>query len=180
MRSAMRIQQRTLLECTSLVNASNTWKTNLLCVMDLSQTLAFHTPTAQVQTMCRTGQISAVKNTRIWMLFVIGVVGMVGTVCNIITISTFTYLYCFANRIKRQFNQEFTMTSDPVFFLILHLSLCDLLYCVIGLPSYWSVYFYGYYRYSEMMCKYFGFFRKCLGISYKINSSILPSSAQTG
>ena len=114
-------------------------------------------------------QPQAVKNTRIWMLFVIGVVGMVGTVCNIITISTFTYLYCFANRIKRQFNQEFTMTSDPVFFLILHLSLCDLLYCVIGLPSYWSVYFYGYYRYSEMMCKYFGFFRKCLGISYKIN-----------
>eukprot|EP00092_Neocalanus_flemingeri_P002879 GFUD01003078.1.p1 GENE.GFUD01003078.1~~GFUD01003078.1.p1 ORF type:complete len:322 (+),score=42.73 GFUD01003078.1:112-966(+) len=54
------------------------------------------------------------------------------------------------------------MVSDPVFFLILHLSFCDLLYCLIGLPSYWSVYYYGYYPFSEELCKYFGFFRKLI------------------
>ena len=108
-------------------------------------------------------QPQSVKNTRYWMLFVIGAVGSIGTVCNIITISTFIYLYCFPERIKRKFGQEFSMVRDPVFFLILHLSFCDLLYCVIGLPSFWMVYYHGYFPYSEEMCKYFGFFRKLIG-----------------
>ena len=110
-------------------------------------------------------QPQRVRNTKYWMLSVIGIVGIIGTICNIITISTFVYLYCFAERIKRKFSQEFTMTSDPVFFLILHLSFCDLIYCVIGLPSYWSVYFYGYYPYSEQMCKYLASLRNFIGNS---------------
>eukprot|EP00092_Neocalanus_flemingeri_P012153 GFUD01013101.1.p1 GENE.GFUD01013101.1~~GFUD01013101.1.p1 ORF type:complete len:379 (-),score=55.89 GFUD01013101.1:514-1557(-) len=104
----------------------------------------------------------SVRNTRAVMLSVIGIVGIIGTVCNIITISTFLYLYFFPQRIRKQFGQEFAMIKDPVFFLILHLSFCDLLYCIIGLPSYWSVYYYGYYPYSEAMCKYSAFFRNTL------------------
>eukprot|EP00092_Neocalanus_flemingeri_P009136 GFUD01009837.1.p1 GENE.GFUD01009837.1~~GFUD01009837.1.p1 ORF type:complete len:404 (+),score=49.92 GFUD01009837.1:222-1433(+) len=107
-------------------------------------------------------QPMAVKNTRYAMLSVIGLVGIVGTVCNIITISTFIYLYFFAERIKKKFGHEFVMVKDPVFFLILHLSFCDLLYCIFGLPSYWIVHYHGYFPYSEEMCKYSAFTRNVL------------------
>ena len=108
-------------------------------------------------------QPEEVKDSRYFMLSVIGGVATVGAVCNFITISTFIYLYCFPERIKKKFCQEFSMIKDPVFFLILNLSICDFLYCVIGLPSYWIIYYYGYFPFSERMCKYFGFFRKLIG-----------------
>jgi hypothetical protein len=105
----------------------------------------------------------SVKNNRIWMLSMIAGVGIIGTVCNILTIITFLYLYYFPQRIKRKFNQEFTMIQDPVFFLILHLSFCDFLHCVAGLPTFWSVYYNGYFPYSEAVCKYSAFFRNSIG-----------------
>ena len=109
-------------------------------------------------------QPESVKSTRTVILSVIGFVGITGTVCNIITISSFFYLYFFNQRIKRKFGQDFkSITEDPVFFLILHLSICDLLYCVFGLPTYWDVYYYGYYPHSESMCRYAAFFRNSLG-----------------
>ena len=107
-------------------------------------------------------QPEAVKNTRYWMLSIIGMVGVVGTFCNILTICTFGYLYFFPVRIKKKFGQEFAMTKDPVFLLILHLSLCDLLYCLSGLPTYWDVYYHGYYPYSHAMCQYSAFFRNTI------------------
>ena len=55
------------------------------------------------------------------------------------------------------------MTKDPAVFLIVHLSVCDLLYCVSGLPTYWDVYYNGYYPYSHAMCKYTAFFRNTIG-----------------
>ena len=61
------------------------------------------------------------------------------------------------------------MTKDPVLFLILHLSFCDLLYCIFGLPTYWDVYYHGYYPYSEDMCKYSAFFRNMLGRTDTLN-----------
>ena len=97
------------------------------------------------------------------MLSIIGTIGIVGTVCNILTISTFTYLYLFPVRIKRKFGQEFVITRDPVFLLILHLGLCDLLYCLEGLPTYWDAYYYGYYPYSNTICRYATFFRNAIG-----------------
>eukprot|EP00092_Neocalanus_flemingeri_P004942 GFUD01005315.1.p2 GENE.GFUD01005315.1~~GFUD01005315.1.p2 ORF type:complete len:111 (+),score=22.25 GFUD01005315.1:46-333(+) len=82
-------------------------------------------------------QPTAVKNTKILMLTVIGSSGIIGTVCNLITITTFLYLYFFPHRIRRKFNQEFTMlTQDPVFLIILHLTFCNLLHCIAGLPTY--------------------------------------------
>ena len=115
-------------------------------------------------------QPQKVKENQYWMLSVIAVVGIVGTVCNIIAIFTFLYLYVFPERIKKKFGQEFSMTKDPVFFLILHLSVCDLLYCISGLPTYWDVYYYGFYPYSEDMCKYFGFLRNFIGCGSTISS----------
>ena len=108
-------------------------------------------------------QPESVKDTRYWMLSIVGVVGIAGTICNIITISTFVYLYFFSARIKKKFGLEFGLTKDPVFLLILHLSFCDLLYCVSGLPTYWDVYYNGYYPHSHDMCKYTAVFRNTIG-----------------
>eukprot|EP00092_Neocalanus_flemingeri_P021312 GFUD01023099.1.p1 GENE.GFUD01023099.1~~GFUD01023099.1.p1 ORF type:complete len:371 (-),score=49.39 GFUD01023099.1:60-1172(-) len=110
-------------------------------------------------------QPESVKSTRYWMLSIIGTVGSLGTVCNILTISTFMYLYFFPQRIKKKFGEEFFMSKDPAFFLILHLSFCDLLYCVCGLPTFWDVYYNGYYPYSEEMCKYGAFFRNTIALA---------------
>ena len=122
-------------------------------------------------------QPTSVKDTRAVMLSVIGIVGIIGTVCNIITISTFIYLYFFPQRIKQKFGQEFAMiTNDPAFLLILHLSFCDLLYCISGLPTYWSVYYYGYYPYSEAMCKYSAVFRNTLGNRQALLQNIIMLS----
>ena len=90
-----------------------------------------------------------VRNASVYMLSIIGIVGIIGTIFNIMTICTFLYLYYFPLRIKRKFNQEFTMTEDPVLFLILHLSLCDLLHCIFGPPTFWIVYYHGHFPYSD-------------------------------
>ena len=108
-------------------------------------------------------QPEGVRSTRYWMLSIVGTIGIVGTLCNILTISTFMYLYVFPERIKRKFGREYSMTKDPAFLLILHLSFCDLLYCVSGLPTYWDVYYNGYYPHSHAMCKYTAFFRNTIG-----------------
>ena len=105
----------------------------------------------------------AVQEMRYLMLPVIGVVGIVGVICNIITIITFIYLCCFQERIKMKFGHEFSMVRDPVFYLILHLSVCDLLFCICGLPSYWIVYYYGYFPLSEDICKFSAFVRNIIG-----------------
>ena len=81
-------------------------------------------------------QLQSVKDARVWILSIIGIISTVGTKCNILTISTFAYLYFFPQRIRRKFGQEFSMTRDPAFLLILHLSFCDtvwLVYLLIGM-----------------------------------------------
>ena len=105
-----------------------------------------------------------VKNTKFLILSIISILGIIGTVCNIISISSFLYLYSFPERIRIKFGQEFSMlTKDPVFLIILHLSFCNLLYCIGCLPSYWIEYYYGYYPYSQAMCKFSAFFRISIG-----------------
>ena len=107
------------------------------------------------------------KDWRYPMLSLIGIVGIVGVVCNIITIITFMYLCCFKERIKSKFGHDFSMVEDPVFYLILHLSLCDLFFCTFGLPSYWIIYYHGYFPFSEDICKFSAFFRNIIGRMFK-------------
>ena len=108
-------------------------------------------------------QPESVKSVRFIVLPIIGIVGVIGIISNLITISTFLYLYFFQKRIKTVFKQEFSIVKDPIFFFLLHLSVCDLLYCFIGLPTYWDVFFYGYYPYSHKMCMYFASARNTIG-----------------
>ena len=114
-------------------------------------------------------QPQSIQETKYFYLAVIGCIELVGTICNIITVFTFIYLYWFPERIKIKYNQDFAMTKDPVFLLISHLSFCDLLYCIIGLSSYWSVYYYGFFPYSARLCMYSAFFRYfiCMTSTFK-------------
>ena len=109
----------------------------------------------------------AVRDFQYPMLSLIGVVGIGGVVCNTITILTFIYLCCCKERIRRKFGHDFSMVKDPVFYLILHLSFCDLLFCIFGLPSYWIVYYNGYFPFSDNICKFSAFFRNIIGSSFK-------------
>lgn len=92
-----------------------------------------------------------VRGIRVGMLFVIGTVTLMGIIVNIFSIFTLLYLTTCRDRIRRKFGQD--LSFKPVFLLTLHLSICDLLYCLIGLPNFWDVYYYGYYPYSHEMCK---------------------------
>ena len=119
-------------------------------------------------------QPQSIRKARHVILPVIGCIEVIGIVCNIIAILTFIYLYCFPKRIKRKFNQEFpALTEDPVFFLILHLSFCDLLYCIIGLSSYFIVFYYGYFPFSAWLCTHTAFLRYTIGMALDLIPFIL-------
>jgi len=104
----------------------------------------------------------------------VGIIDITGIVCNIFTIITFGYLCCFTERIKNKYNHYFSMVQDPVFYFILHLSVCDLLFCIFGIPSYWVIYFYGYFPFPENACKISTFVRNIIEIT-ELNTLALIS-----
>ena len=86
-----------------------------------------------------------VKETKVVMLSILGIVGTIGIIFNGMTIITFLYMYCFPQRIKVKFNQEFTITQDFI-------------HCIFGLPTFWTVYNNGYFPYSIKAWKYSALF----------------------
>ena len=82
----------------------------------------------------RTG---AVKMTPYFVFVSAGLVCSVGVLVNTLILIMFLYHHICQDRIHRNFGQDFSMTREPMVTLIIHLSICDLLYCLIGLPSYW-------------------------------------------
>ena len=80
----------------------------------------------------------SVQEIRNVSLSVIGVVGIIGVAANVIVLSAFLYVISCKTRLTRRFiGREFTYMRQPIFVLICHLSICDLLYCLVGLPTYW-------------------------------------------
>merc|ERR1719187_1406114 len=61
-----------------------------------------------------------------------------------------------------RYGREFSILQTSQAVLILHLSLCDLLYCVIGFPHFIQVYILGYYPYSSDSCWYLAMFRNLI------------------
>ena len=82
-----------------------------------------------------------VKEVRDVSLVVFAIVEIIGIVLNSIVIAAFAYVLTCQTRIRRMFirdiKDKFTFTRNPLFVLFCHLSICDLLYCVFGLPTYW-------------------------------------------
>ena len=125
-------------------------------------------------------QPGSIRNIKVYILSVIGCVGAIGIICNTINFFTFIYLFCCKKRIKHKFGQDFSMiTEDPVVFLILHLGLCDLLYCVIGLPSYWTFFYFGFFPYSERLCTILAFLRYTIGRFILVREAIKKKNYET-
>ena len=81
---------------------------------------------------------NSVKEIQNISLLVISVVGVLGVAINVLVLSAFLYVMMCKNRITRKFiGREFTYMRQPLFVLICHLSICDILYCLVGLPTYW-------------------------------------------
>lgn len=104
-------------------------------------------------------QPESVKRSKDLMLTSLGIVGIAGFSLNVLVLSTFLYLYFCKNRIRRKFNREFSLTSNPLIVLFSHLCFCDLLYACVGVPSYVMVYAYGYFPLSHDFCRTIVFFR---------------------
>ena len=64
----------------------------------------------------------------------------VSIMANVVALSSFLYLVLCRRRIKRKFIREFSFINQPVFLLVCHLCVCNLLYCLVGLPNYWYEY----------------------------------------
>ena len=80
----------------------------------------------------------SVQEIRDVSLSVIGVVGIIGVAANVIVLSAFLYVISCKTGLSRRFiSREFSYMRQPIFVLICHLSVCDLLYCLVGLSSYW-------------------------------------------
>ena len=80
----------------------------------------------------------SVKEVKDVSLVVFAIVEIIGIVLNTIVIAAFLYVLTCQRRIRQKFlRDEFTLTRKPLFVLFCHLSICDLLYCIFGLPTYW-------------------------------------------
>ena len=108
-------------------------------------------------------QRKAVKDLQIINVTMMSFFIMLGSLSNMATIFSFLYLLIFFKRIQRIFSQTFSITKDPVFFLILNLSVCDLIYCTVGLAPHWLVYYYQYFPLSNTLCKYTAVIRTIAG-----------------
>jgi len=81
-------------------------------------------------------------------LIVIMIIGGLGNILNLSSVP-----YCLI-RYKQELSQEFpSLCLNSVIMLMLHLSFCDLLYCLIGLPPVLMVYMEMGLPYSALACK---------------------------
>merc|ERR1712110_144445 len=82
-------------------------------------------------------------------LVVVAVVAIVG---NLLTLVALPY-------IRSKYRQEFSMLQLNSITLILHLSLCDLLYALLGFPHFIHAHIYKTNIYSVQVCYLLGMFR---------------------
>ena len=86
------------------------------------------------------------ETTRVLALLNLVLIMLIGGCGNLLTLVA--ALYC---RVRHQ--ERFVTVWTGTTVLQLHLSLCDLLYCVLGLPVFISVYHHGFLPNSEAFCR---------------------------
>ena len=69
----------------------------------------------------------------------------IGGVGNTLTLLAIPYCYVMH---KERFKAIWNMTT----VLMLHLSFCDLMYCLFGLPIFFELYYKGFFDHSAQMC----------------------------
>ena len=85
---------------------------------------------------------SRIRNSLILNQFLILTIGGGG---NLLTLLSVPYVYY-------KYQSSFPYLWNPVTLLMLHLSICDMCYVLIGVPTYVVVYIYGYFPGTEVMC----------------------------
>ena len=87
----------------------------------------------------RSTKIPAIIN-----IVLIIIVGGMGNLLTLISISSALIIH----------RENFPNLWNSTTILMLHLSLCDMLYCTLGLPVFISVYYHGFLPHSETFCRY--------------------------
>ena len=83
--------------------------------------------------------------TRLPVLVNIATIMLIGGGGNMLTLVAIPYCYV---KHRKTFAALWNMTT----ILILHLSLCDLMYCLFGLPLFFELYYKGFFDHSAQMC----------------------------
>jgi len=94
------------------------------------------------------------------MVVIIAVIAIVSIILNIITFTSLCYVNFFSKRIRVKFGREFILMTNPIFLLVRHLNLCDLMYSTVALSTYWLDYYYGYFPLPASLCTLLSFVRK--------------------
>ena len=113
----------------------------------------------------------SIRDHRVFFVFNLAIVFIVGVIGNMLTLLAFPYaLVYYKSSFPMVLNftiiipttisiNTFAITSaihgnitdkvtSSITVLILHLALCDLLYCIVGLPNQMSIYTNGYLKYE--------------------------------
>lgn len=64
-----------------------------------------------------------------------------------------------------RYRDDYVSMWSPVTFLMLHLSFCDLLYAILGLPSFLLIYSYGYFPLGNRLCWLQGWVRNWIALA---------------
>eukprot|EP00092_Neocalanus_flemingeri_P011188 GFUD01012052.1.p1 GENE.GFUD01012052.1~~GFUD01012052.1.p1 ORF type:complete len:386 (-),score=63.12 GFUD01012052.1:152-1309(-) len=80
---------------------------------------------------------------------------IIGTIGNLLTLFALPYA-------KICYSQRFTSLSSSTTILLLHLALCDLLYCLLGLTVHASIYTNGHLNTTESFCFWNGWVRNLI------------------
>ena len=73
------------------------------------------------------------QNLRYLAFSSIGIMAIICVLVNVLILSSFLYVVTCKTRIKKKFlRAEFSYMQEPIFPLVCHLSVCDILYCLFG------------------------------------------------
>eukprot|EP00092_Neocalanus_flemingeri_P051260 GFUD01059563.1.p1 GENE.GFUD01059563.1~~GFUD01059563.1.p1 ORF type:complete len:269 (-),score=27.38 GFUD01059563.1:111-884(-) len=92
---------------------------------------------------------SIISNMFLLNIFLIGSIGLIG---NFFTIATIV-------NAKRNHKEEFRIFSHSSTPLLIHLAICDMLYCAVGLPSFGIIFVQHYFPLPEIWRRLLAMFR---------------------
>ena len=96
--------------------------------------------------------------TKRYLLVVLSILSSLGVCINLLTLTAIPY-------VRWRYRSEFSILQAPAVLLVLHLSFCNLLYCIIGLPHFFQSIKWGYFPYGRDVCFWMALFRNFLAQS---------------
>jgi len=100
----------------------------------------------------------SIRDSRVSFIFNLAIIFIVGLIGNILTLAAFPYAWIY-------YRSSFPGVPSSITVLILHLALCDLLYCIIGMPNQMSIYTNSYLKGSSTSCSWVAWSRNSIAYS---------------